>query len=121
MPNASDIADSIEPGSTEYGERDVIKTRMQQALQSATPGPDRQPGARMQRASSRLSSGPVSDKPVTAGLSVGPGAGPEQNSILQSSQAQKFKVLATQARNPMIRKMALDALRAMYMQEKRKK
>jgi len=121
MANASDITDSIEPGSLEYGERDAVKTRMQQALAGAQPGPAREPGARMQRTSDRLSSGPVSDKPVTAGLSVGPGAGPRQSTVLQSSEAQKYKILAQQARNPMIRKMALDVLRAMYITEKRQK
>ncbi len=111
MPNASDISDSIEPGSLEYGDRQVVTERIQQASnQRSQPAT---PGAATAAAQGRLASGPVSDLPVTDGLSVGPGAnGLPANAVAESPDVQKFRLLALNARNPVIRKLARDALRA---------
>ncbi len=111
MPNASDIADSIEPGSTEYGDRQVIEERIQQAAsQRAEP---RTPGAVSGATQDRLSQGSVSDLPITSGLSVGPGAGPSATSALgEGTDIEQFRLIATTARNPLLRKLARDALTA---------
>jgi len=111
MPNASDIADSIEPGSTEYGDRQVIEDRIQQAaVQRAEP---RTPGAVSGATRDRLSQGPVSNLPITSGLSVGPGAGPAVSAgPLEGQDIEQFRLIAQNARNPLLRKLARDALTA---------
>lgn len=111
MPSASDISDSIAPGSTEYGDRQVIEDRIQQAaVQSPTP---RVPGQASGATQDRLSAGPVSELPVTDGLSVGPGTGPVRAAGVEQGQTpEQLRLIATNARNPVIRKLARDALRA---------
>ena len=113
MPSADDINRSIEPGSTEYGDRQVIEDRIAQSLQmgdvSRQPTP---PGAVSGRAQSRLASGPVSDKPITDGLSVGPGAGPNKATMTEAPELEKYRLIAQNARNPYLRHLARSALRA---------
>ena len=111
MPSASDISDSISPGSLEYGDRQVVEDRIQQAA-IAAPAP-RTPGAAASATQDRLGQGPVSNLPVTSGLSVGPGAGPSNKQMVeQSANIDKWRIMAQNGRSPVIRKMARDALRA---------
>ncbi len=108
MASAEEINDSIEPGSLAYGDRQVVEDRIRQASQSK-PAPH-QPGSSSAATAQRLESGPVSDLPVTAGLSMGPGAGPMANE--QPIIADQYRTVAENARNPLLRKLARDALRA---------
>ena len=113
MPNASDIADSIEPGTTEYGDRQVIEERMQQASSQAQASAPARTGATASAAQSRLASGPVSDLPVTDGLSVGPGSSPQTaRNPATDPQLEKYRLLAMNARSPVLRKLARNALQA---------
>ena len=108
----ADIADSISPGSTEYGERQVIEERIRQI---GARGGQRAPapsGRVMQNTQDRLQR-PVSEKPITAGLSVGPGAGPAQGDPSSLPQVERYRILATEARNPYLRHLARTALRAL--------
>ena len=109
-----DISDTIEPGSTEYGDRQVLEDQMRQIQQQPATRRPSTPGAVTSRAQDRLATGPVSEKPVTSGLSVGPGsgpvveAGPEESPLME-----KYRIIATEARNPYLRHLARNALRAM--------
>ena len=114
-----DISDTIEPGSTEYGDRQVLTDRMRQiSAQAATPVPTKSNAP--QRAQDRLAAGPVSDKPVTSGMSVGPGATPSTvNDPLQSSEADRYRMLAQNARNPYLRHLARKQLEVIMARGKR--
>lgn len=109
-----DISDTIEPGSTEYGDRQVLEDQMRQIQEQGNTRRPSTPGAATQRARDRLAAGPVSDAPVTDGLSVGPGAGPQHVANPASGPlAEKYRIMATEARNPYLRHLARNALRAM--------
>ena len=118
MPSGDEIARSIEPGSLEYGDRQVIEDRIRQVAMPER-APQRPPGQVASKSRDRLGSGPVSELPVTDGLSVGPGAGPRRNTAMESPKVQKLRIMAKNARNPMIQKLALDALRAIVEADKR--
>jgi hypothetical protein len=111
MPNASDIGDSIEPGSLPYGERQIVEENIQQAASQRAPAPV--PGQASGLTSDRLASGPVSDLPITDGLSLGPGSGPATSGSIAAGQSPaQLRLIAQNARNPLLRKNARDALRA---------
>ena len=113
MPSADEISRSIEPGSTQYGDRQVVEDRIAQVMQSGnrTAAP---PGAASQAGMGKLEQGPVSDLPVTDGLSVGPGAGPAPADPLAGiPKAEQLRILAKEARSPRIRALARSSLRAM--------
>jgi len=111
VPSASEISDSISPGSTEYGDRQVIEDNIQQVVQAEPVG--HVAGSSSAGAQGKLSQGSFSDLPVTDGLSLGPGAGPPQNATIEGgANIDKFRLIAKNGRNPVIRKMARDAIRA---------
>lgn len=113
MPNASDIGDSIEPGTTQYGDRQAIEERMQQASSQSQQSAPATPGASSTATQQRLASGPVSDLPVTDGLSVGPGSVPStQRDPANDPRLEKYRLLAMNARSPVLRKLARNALQA---------
>ena len=113
MPSADAISDTIEPGSLEYGDRQVVQDRIQQAMVQSQDRRPSTPGAVSQAAQSRLASGPVSDRPVTDGLSVGPGAGPTQIRTPElDPKVEQYRLIAANARNPQLRHLARSALRA---------
>lgn len=111
----AEIADSITPGSLEYGDRQVMEDRIRQI--NAQSGQRRQvspPGQVTRNAQSYLESGPTSDLPVTSGLSVGPGRTPTNMSDpAQGDLAERYRIIAAEARNPYLRHMARSALRAL--------
>lgn len=115
--SGDEIARSIEPGSLEYGDRQVVEDRIRQVAmpQQAPPTPQ---GQTIGRSRDRMGAGPVSDLPVTDGLSVGPGAGPRRNTVMESAKVQQLRTVAQNARNPMIKKLALDGLRAIVERER---
>lgn len=115
---------AIAPGSTEYGERASLEAAIGQAgaggggpaapiaggggAASALPSPTDPLGA--------LLSGSISpeEKPLTDGLSFGPGAGPTRgDDPLLSDYAQRLRTLATEAASPMLRAAARTRLRRM--------
>jgi hypothetical protein len=121
MPSASDISRTIEPGSLDYGNRQVVANRLQEtipALQGGSvpsapapgapaPGGPQDPIARL------LSGGYSSDLPPTDGLSVGPGAGPASTGvgIASSPLIEKLRLIATEASSPLLRTYARASLR----------
>lgn len=111
----AEITDAIEPGSLEYGDRQVVEDRVKQINAQSGQGRSQvPPGQVSQRTSERLSQGPISDKPVTSGLSVGPGPGPAPvNDPTQGPEAERYRLIAQNARNPYLRHMARNALRAL--------
>jgi len=121
MPSASDISSTIEPGSLEYGDRQVVANRLQQAIPSlqggATPsGPAPgapAPGAPQDPLARLLGGAYSSDLPPTDGLSVGPGAGPPSTGagIASSPLIEKLRLIATEASSPLLRTYARASLR----------
>lgn len=109
-----EITDAIEPGSLEYGDRQVVEDRVRQINAQAKARPQLPPGQVTQRSRDRLATGPVSEKPVTSGLSVGPGPGPTPvNDPTMSPEAERYRLVAQNARNPYLRHLARNALRAL--------
>jgi len=109
MATPSELNDAIEPGSLEYGDRQVVQDRISQI---AAGPPQQTPGAASQAAQGRLSQGPVSDLPVTDGLSVGPGRTPAPNPPNNDPRLDALRNLAQHATSPMLRKLARNGLRA---------
>lgn len=126
MATAEQLRKSIEPGSTEYGDRQ----RLEQGLAQVASGPS-QPGAqggtggRATPAAAppgpedplgALLSGEIEpeDTPPTDGLSVGPGRGPSgaaNESIWNDDYTQRLRYVAQFAKTPMLRAQARAALR----------
>ncbi len=112
MPSADEISRSIEPGSLESGNRQVVSDRISQIVGPGAQSQPSQPGAASGRAQDRLGAGPVSELPVTDGLSVGPGAAPANTpQIAQSPRVDQLRIVAKNARSPRLRALARDLLR----------
>lgn len=118
MANADDIMSTLEPGSTDYGDRQVLTNQLQEALASSqqqgpmvpagTPPPPEPGGSELDYLDAEHSS----DLPVTDGLSVGPGASPPSVNPTDSPKIEKLRLIATGARSPVLRHMARNALKA---------
>ena len=109
---ADQISRSIEPGSLESGNRQVVSDQMQQIVGPGSQQAAPQPGAAGGRAMDRLGQGGVSEKPITDGLSVGPGAGPVNiPQIAQSPRVDQLRIVAKNARSPRLRALARALLR----------
>jgi len=124
VPNADDISRTIEPGSLDQGDRQVVAQQLQTAIGPQTgpqpgsaPAPAGAPGA--DELSRLLDGGHSSDLPVTDGLSLGPGKGPASAAGLRSDspKVKKLRLLALGASSPVLRQMARDALRAALARE----
>lgn len=121
MPSADDIARTIEPGSLEQGDRQAVASQLQQAIPSlqgqgspSGPAPGAPaPGAPTDPMARLLNGGYGSDLPVTDGLSVGPGAGPSSaaQGIASSPLIERLRLVATEAKSPLLRQQARQALR----------
>jgi len=121
MAAGSDLTQAaIQPGSTEYGERQ----NLEQGLSSAMGAPPAGPGGPSPATPvaplpdnplGALLGGEISgdNLPVTDGLSIGPGAGPATEHPMMSSRAQRLRSLATEAASPVARAAARRALRRM--------
>lgn len=115
MASPTDIVESIDPGSVEHGERAGLEDQMRQVLAQQTAGTQAPPpGATASLAHQSLNTRPTSDLPVTAGLSVGPGEGPSAQ-FIEAPEIEHYRVLAEHARNPMLKAIARNALRAATM------
>ena len=109
----AEITDAIEPGSMEYGDRQVFEDRVKQINAQTTQRSPRPPGQVTQRMTGKLQQGSFSEKPITAGLSVGPGPGPATvNDPTQGPELEKLRLIAANARNPYLRHLARSALKA---------
>ena len=112
MPSADEISRSIEPGSLESGNRQVVSDRISQIVGPGSAPTPQQPGAASGRAQERLGKGEVSEKPITDGLSVGPGAAPANTpQIAESPRVNQLRIVAKEARSPRLRALARDLLR----------
>lgn len=120
---ARDAINSIEPGSTEYGDRQGLEANLQQVIGGAAPvgGPQQVAGGTPiptpEDPIGALIGGDIDPGvagPVTDGLSVGPGNSPgNPMDPLQTDRAQRLRLLATQASTPAVRSTARRMLRQM--------
>ena len=114
--SASQISKSIQPGSTESGQRQVLEQGLSE-LGAPGGGPEPAPGGGGALPSpgnplQSLLSGEVNpggDVPLTDGLSVGPGLGGDQGA--PDSRKERLKLLAQHAESPTLRAGAIAALR----------
>ncbi len=118
MPaSANQISKSIEPGSTESGQRQVLEQGLAElGAGAAGPAPAPSGGGALPSPGnplqSLLSGEVVPDSgnvPLTDGLSVGPGAGGAQGP--PDSRKERLKLLSQHAQSPTLRAGALAALR----------
>lgn len=126
MPQAEQIRAAISPGSTPYGERGALEDAIGGAAStSSAASPEAMAAPAMGMApinpndpfGSPMSAimgegGFSSDRPITSGLTVGPGSGPAPDlSGLPLSLMQKLQDVALNAKSPQLRGAALLALR----------
>ena len=118
MPNAEQVKAAIAPGSTPYGERGELEQAIGTSSAVSAPMPvqgrisSQDPFTGGPMAALLGQGGYTSDRPVTSGLSVGPGAGPAVDlSGLPLDVMKKLHVVATTAKSPQLRGAALLALR----------
>lgn len=126
--SADDLRKAIAPGSVEHGQRDDLEAGLSGALGSSPgvgPGGPPQPGMPQSAAGSPLDAllgGQITppqgnDLPLTAGLSVGPGAGPA-GLPGQDPRKAKLQQMATTARSPVLRQVARNELRRLVREKK---
>lgn len=105
---------NIDPGSIPFGQRQQLEQNLGQLGQPASPAAVRAPIDQELGIPSDpldgLVSGeiPVGPDEVTAGLSVGPGPGP--NVGPPDSRVERLRMVAAQARSPVLRELARRAL-----------
>lgn len=114
---------AIEPGSTSYGDRQVLEAGLSEVSGGTAPSPGN-PGAAPTTAFpdtgnpfSHMLSGEISpeDQPLTSGLSVGPGPSPNlQPGPLDGDLGSRLKAIANQTTSPTLRRLAVARLRRMY-------
>ena len=110
----AEITDAIEPGSMEYGDRQVFEDRVKQINAQATPRQPVPQGEAVQPSRDKLAQGSFSERPITDGLSVGPGASPTPvNDPTMGPEAERYRLIAQNARNPYLRHLARSALKAL--------
>ena len=117
MPaSANQISKSIQPGSTESGQRQVLEQGLAELGAGQAPTPSAPPGGGALPSPGNplqsLLSGevvPEGNVPLTDGLSVGPGAGGTQGP--PDSRKERLKLLSQHAQSPTLRAGALAALR----------
>lgn len=123
MGAGSDLTSrAIAPGSTEYGERGSLEAGLSSAMSgggggtgAAGSGSVAAPVPSANDPLGALASGlvvPGGDMPpITDGLSVGPGAGPATMDPMLGDRAERLRMLATNAKSPLLRNYARIALR----------
>ncbi len=116
---ARQMRDAIEPGSTDYGDRQTLEAGLAEATQQSTPAPADlaapAPAGGPGDPLSMLLEGGLgldTDAPLTSGLSVGPGPGPAlSGDPVAMSQAERLRMVATQAASPQLRAAARRLLK----------
>ena len=122
MTSRSDTAAAITPGSLEYGDRQKLVAGLQSVGTGGQPAapnpaagtlPPPVDGANDPLAA--LLGGQINpqgtDNPLTSGLSVGPGNGPDGVQNLQDPRKVRLQQIATKASSPMLRAAARLELR----------
>lgn len=108
---------AIAPGSTPYGERGKLEGAIAQSQATpqlpVAPGPISGQDPFGGPMSALMGEGGFSSgKPITSGLSVGPGGPPAPDMTgLPIDLMQRLQTIATQAKNPQLRGAAVVALR----------
>ncbi len=122
----ADIAAAIAPGSVPYGERGALESGISQSQATpklpvaASPISPQDPFSGGPMSALMGDGGFGSDKPVTSGLSMGPGSGPATDlSNLPMPLIAKLQDVALNAKNPQLRGAALLALRRIVRQRNR--
>lgn len=127
-PTADTARRAIEPGSVPYGERQELEAGLQSLLGG---GAEQAPGAAPvgnispqdpfgdPMSALMGKEGYQSNLPVTAGLSVGPGPGPDVQTNLPVSTMETLQEMALHAKTPRVRQLALLALRRIVRESRR--
>lgn len=115
MATAEQMQSSITPGSLPYGERQSFEAALGQIPPNPVPATMSGGGAIPGMPTNPLdplASGElrVNSDPITAGLSVGPGVGPEAAAV-PDSMIERYRIISTQAKSPVLRHLARRALR----------
>lgn len=112
------LRENIDPGSIPQGQRQVLEQNL-----GALSAPPMAPAVAAPAAAGTLQLPrnpldpllggdlPVNPEEVTTGLSVGPGAGPNQLD-LPDAGVERLRMVANQARSPVLRELARQALRS---------
>lgn len=121
MTTRENLRNAIEPGSTEYGERQALEQGLGSVPTSGPPSPGAngagvEPEGVLPPAGDPLEEllageAVSGEDPLTSGLSVGPGPGPESEAVLTDDLSVRLRTLATSAKSPQLRAMARAALR----------
>jgi hypothetical protein len=127
MANASDIAETIEPGSLEQGDRSQFEADAAVALEAqgpqgpgpgvVAPAPPQNAGVQSDPLDFLLSGKHSTDLPVTAGVPFGAGSSGEpvqDGNYPNTLEMDKLRALAELATSPVLRKQARDLLRRKY-------
>jgi len=119
---AKEAINSIEPGSTESGDRGALEQGLQEVL-GAPPAEGGAPGAggagpvpsANDPLGALLGGGvhPGNEDPLTSGLSVGPGGGPPADDPMQSPKAVRLRIIAEHAKTPALKLLAIRMLKRM--------
>ncbi len=124
MTSADELRRSIEPGSTEYGDRQELEAGLSSAVQPGAPAQSPQASAQTAAGNplAALLGGDINpnqaeDLPTTAGLSVGPGPGP-YGADTEDPRMVKLRQAATTARSPELRQIARNELRRLVREGK---
>lgn len=111
---ADQLRRSIDPGSIPFGQRQGLEQNLGQLGQPVSPAAVRTPMDQQLGIPSDpldpLIGGdiPVGSEELTSGLSVGPGPGPDQGP--PDSRVERLRMVAAQARSPVLRELARRAL-----------
>lgn len=116
----SQLISAIEPGSTDYGDRQTLEAGLAASSPDGAPAPDPAAAAVAPPVDaggdplSALLSGAVNpggSGPLTSGLSVGPGAGPMGQLGQVDPKEERLRQVATQSQSPVVRALARNELR----------
>lgn len=127
MTSKSDVIASIQPGSTEYGDRQKLIAGIQAtSIGEGASGPNPEAGSTSPSLDAvddplaALLSGSINpqgqNNPQTTGLSVGPGTGPEGQAEQQDPRKVRLQQIATTASSPLLRASARAELRRLVLE-----
>ena len=119
---AKDTINSIEAGTIPSGDRGTLEQGLQESL-GEEAAPDGTPGAGVSgplpSANDPLGAlmgggvNPGDDRPLTQGMSVGPGGGLAAEDPMMSDKAVRLRVIAQQAKTPSLKLLAIRMLKRM--------
>lgn len=120
MATADELTHAIEPGSTEYGQRQLLEEGLAGLTTQGGPMPGATPpagGGGLGIPSNPLDpllSGELDapSAPLTDGLSFGPGDGPLPPQGISDATVDRLRIIALEAQSPVLRHLARRALRS---------